>query len=60
MQALAQRVLTKAARKLGSEELLAKHLGVPDSTLRGWINGEQVPPADLIRRAADLVLDEKD
>jgi hypothetical protein len=60
MQALAQRVLTKAARKMGSPELLAQHLGVPISVLRGWIDGIKLPPAELIHKAADLVLDDED
>jgi hypothetical protein len=60
MQALAQRVLTKAAHKMGSLELLAQHLGVSISVLRGWINGDKLPPAELIHRAAELVLDDKD
>jgi hypothetical protein len=60
MQALAQRVFTKAARKMGSPELLARHLGVSISVLHGWINGDKLPPAELIHKAADLVLDDKD
>ena len=60
MQALAQRVLTKAAQKMGSPELLAQHLGVSISILREWINGEKLPPADLIHKAADLVRDDND
>lgn len=55
MQALAQRVLTKAAKKMGSPELLAQHLGVSPSVLTEWINGKEVPPAELIHKAADLV-----
>lgn len=56
MHALGQRVLINAARKLGGPELLAKHLGVEDAALRAWIDGEQVPPAEIIHKAADLVL----
>ena len=58
MQALAQRVLTKALCKLGSPEALAAYLGVPTSTLREWIDGRQLPPGELIRKAADLVRDD--
>ena len=60
MQALAQRVLTKAAQKMGSPELLAQHLGVSIVILRQWIDGEKLPPAELIHKAADLVRDDKD
>lgn len=58
MQALAQRVLAKAASKLGSTEALATHLGVQRSTLQEWLDGRQIPPAELIRKAADLVRDD--
>lgn len=48
--------LSAARHKLGGPELLAKHLGVEDAALRAWIDGEQVPPAEIIHKAADLVL----
>jgi transcriptional regulator with XRE-family HTH domain len=59
MEVLAQRLLRKAAQKIGGPELLAKHLGVSTSTLRKWLNGEDLPPAKVLHKAADIVLDDK-
>jgi hypothetical protein len=59
MEALAQRLLTKASEKIGSTELLAKHLGVSTSTLQQWMNGEDLPPAEIFHKAVDLLLHDK-
>ena len=59
MEALAQRLFTKAAQKIGSPELLAKRLGVSTSTLQRWMKGEDVPPAEMFHKALDVILDDK-
>lgn len=60
MEALAQRVLRKAAAKVGGAEALARYLGVPARTLHEWLESQRLPPAEYIHKAADLVLDDKD
>jgi hypothetical protein len=59
MEVLAQRLLTKAAQKIGGPEVLAKHLGVSRSTLQHWMDAKDLPPAEVLHKAADLVLDDK-
>jgi len=57
--ALAQRVLAKAAARLGSADRLARHLAVPPATLEIWLLGTEVPPVEAILRAVDLVIDDR-
>ena len=52
------RALRKAAELLGSEERLARHLGVPAAELRRWIQDEAEPRREPFLRAVDLILDE--
>lgn len=59
MEALARRLLKKAAEEVGGPELLAKHLGVSVSTLQQWMNGKDVPPATIFHKALDLLLNDK-
>ena len=53
---LAQYVLAKAALKLGGAAALARHLKVSDSELTAWMDGTQLPPADLVLRAVNPLL----
>ena len=57
-QGLAQRVLAKAAVRVGGPGPLATYLGVTPVTLEQWLQGREVPPAETLRRAVDLVRDE--
>lgn len=56
--ALAQRILVKAAQKLGGAAALAKFLGVSEATLGEWIAGKDVPPAEVILKAVVPLTDE--
>ncbi|HUQ26357.1 MAG TPA: hypothetical protein VM140_11860 [Burkholderiales bacterium] len=58
IQALSPRILGKAAHKLGGFAALAKYLGVGDATLGEWITGQSVPPAEIILKAVDVLIDE--
>jgi transcriptional regulator with XRE-family HTH domain len=59
MEALARRLLQEAAQRIGGSELLAKHLGASTSALQQWMNGKDVPPAEIFHKALDLLLDDK-
>ena len=58
--ALGRRVLAKAAARLGSADRLAAYLKVPPARLELWLSGAEVPPAETILRAVDLVVDDRD
>jgi DNA-binding transcriptional regulator YdaS (Cro superfamily) len=58
-RALAQRVLARAAARIGGADRLAKHLAVEPATLEIWLQGGQVPPVEAILKAVDLVIDER-
>jgi hypothetical protein len=58
IQALAQRILVKAAHKLGGVGALSKLLGVGEATLADWIAGRYVPPAEIILKAVSPLIDE--
>ena len=58
IQALSQRILAKAAHKLGGVAALSQVLGVGDATLAEWIRGRHVPPAEVILRVVSLLVDE--
>ena len=57
---LGQRVLAKAAARIGGAEQLAKYLAVPPATLEMWLEGGEVPPVEAVRRAVDLLIDGSD
>jgi hypothetical protein len=54
------RTLYRAASIAGSVALLARHLEVPEDTLRGWIQGEEDPPPAAFLAALEFVLAELD
>jgi transcriptional regulator with XRE-family HTH domain len=54
MQALAQRILTKAGFKLGGASL-AEYLGVADATLAEWLLGKSIPPVEVVLKAVQLL-----
>jgi hypothetical protein len=56
MEALAQRVLNAAAREIGTAGALARYLEVELVVLEGWIAGREVPPAELVLRAIEIVV----
>lgn len=58
-RALAQRVLARAAARVGGADRLAKYLAVAPTTLDTWLQGIEVPPVEAILRAVDLVIDER-
>lgn len=58
-RALAQRVLARAAARIGGADRLAKYLAVPPATLDTWLDGSVVPPVEAILRAVDLVVDDR-
>lgn len=49
------RTLARAMRAVGGVELLAEHLGVPESQLEEWLAGRRTPPTAIYVRALDLV-----
>jgi len=53
-----QRLFIRAAEKHGSTAFLARHLAIPYSELRLYIQGEAMPPEAIILRAVDLILEE--
>jgi hypothetical protein len=57
IQALAQRLLTKSAHKLGGVAALAKHLGLSEGTVGEFITGKLVPPAEVIMKAVEPLLE---
>ena len=56
--ALAQRILVKSAHKLGGVAALAKHLGMSEGTVGDFIAGKMVPPAEVMLKAVEPLLDE--
>ena len=58
VQALAQRILVKAAHKLGGISALAKHIGLAEGTVGDFIQGKIVPSAEIITKAVEPLLDE--
>lgn len=58
-RALAQRVLARAAARIGSADRLAKYLAVPPAKLEIWLQGDEVPPVEAILRAVDLIIDDR-
>jgi hypothetical protein len=57
LQALSQRILVKAAGKLGGASELAKYLGIGDATLGEWIAGKSVPPSETILKAVSVMVE---
>lgn len=58
IHALAQRILVKAAIKLGGSGALSKHLGIDEATLGHWLAGRSVPPAETVLKAIAPLVDE--
>ena len=44
--------------KVGSASALAQQIRIPYSELRGYLDGEAMPPEDILLRAVDVILDE--
>ena len=57
IQALAQRMLIQSAHKLGGVGALAKHLGLGEGTVGEFIQGKLVPPAEVILKAIEPLID---
>jgi hypothetical protein len=49
------RTLAHALKDCGSEQLLAKKLGVAAADLAGWLTGRETLPVQVFCRALDLV-----
>jgi transcriptional regulator with XRE-family HTH domain len=58
IQGLSQRILAKAAHKLGGVGPLASHLGVGEATLAEWLSGRDIPAAEIILQAVGVLVDE--
>jgi len=58
-QGLGQKVLAKAAVKIGGAAALARYLRVEPALLDRWLAGREVPPVEMVLRAVDLVVDER-
>jgi hypothetical protein len=58
IQALAQRIMVKSAHKLGGVAALAKHLGISDGAVGDFLAGKLVPPAEVMLKAVEPLLDE--
>jgi DNA-binding transcriptional regulator YdaS (Cro superfamily) len=58
MDALAHRLLSKAAQKIGGTEFLARRLAVSPVILKQWIDRKDVPPAEIFHKALDILLDD--
>ena len=56
IHALSQRVLMKAAERLGGIGELARHLGVGEATISEWIAGKSIPPTDVILKVVDPLI----
>jgi len=54
---LAQRVLVAAAREIGGTTPLAQYLRVEVLVLERWLGGYELPPAEVVLRAVELVVD---
>jgi hypothetical protein len=50
------RVLHRACQILGGVDALAAHLRVSSLVVHKWLEGEDVPPANIFLNAVDLVL----
>lgn len=50
------RTLHRACLVLGGIQQLAKHLEVPDTDLRAWLQGDQEPPEGIFLAAVEVVL----
>lgn len=56
--AIVQYLFALAANRVGGEAALGQHLGVAYRELSPYLNGYALPPADVLLRAADLVVDD--
>ena len=52
------RTLAVAAKILGSQEALHRHLSVTRAELGSWMKGRSDPPAEVFLRVVDVVLDD--
>jgi hypothetical protein len=50
------RVLHRACQILGGVDKLAARLGVSQTMLYRWLDGEDVPPSRIFLKAVDLIL----
>jgi hypothetical protein len=58
IEALGQRILAACADSLGGIDALARHLDVPAGMVKDWIDGKAVPPATMILKAVDPLIDQ--
>ena len=57
MSAVQFQTLEYAAALVGGEEQLARQLGVTRRELDLWLSADAPPPADVFRKAVDIVVD---
>lgn len=50
------RALHRACLILGGADRVARHLGVPESALRAWLEGREEPPQMVFLAAVEIVL----
>ena len=55
--ALGQRILLAAVRDIGGAAPLARYLRVEVVVLERWLAGHEVPPADTVLRAIEVVVE---
>lgn len=53
-----RRLFLRAAERLGSASALARSLGLTYPHIRSYLNGEAIPPDDLLLRTVALVIDD--
>lgn len=52
-----RRALQRALELAGDIDALARHLKVPSTAVRFWVNGSQPLPPDIFLKIVDLLLD---
>jgi hypothetical protein len=57
-KAVVGRLFVLAAERAGSRSALCLHLGLTHSELQAYVTRESLPPAEVILRAVDLLIDD--
>ena len=56
--AIVQRIFLRAAERIGGASALCQQIKVPYSELRTYLQGDAMPPEDILLRAVDVIIDE--
>lgn len=57
-QSVIRRLFTRAAERLGSAAYLARKLGITYVELRDYLQGEAMPPEQVLLDAVQIIIDE--